>query len=30
MRIDFARMNSGELLDVSLSSFLATRAATMR
>ena len=30
MRIDFARMNSGDLLDVSLSSFLATRAATMR
>ena len=30
MRIDFARMNSGDHLDVSLSSFLATRAATMR
>jgi hypothetical protein len=30
MRIDFARMNTGDLLDVSLSSFLATRAATMR
>lgn len=30
MRIDFARMNSGEMLDVALSGFLATRAATMR
>ena len=30
VRIDFARMNTGDLLDVSLSSFLATRAATMR
>lgn len=30
MRIDFARMNSGEPLDVSLSGFLATRAASMK
>jgi uncharacterized protein (DUF58 family) len=30
MRIDFSRMNTGDLLDVSLSSFLATRSATMR
>jgi uncharacterized protein (DUF58 family) len=30
MRIDFTRMNSGEALDVSLSSFLATRAASMK
>ena len=29
MRIDFARMNSGDSLDVALSSFLATRSATM-
>jgi uncharacterized protein (DUF58 family) len=30
MRIDFTRMNSGESLDVSLSTFLATRAASMK
>jgi uncharacterized protein (DUF58 family) len=30
MRIDFQRMNSGEMLDVSLSKFLATRAASMK
>jgi uncharacterized protein (DUF58 family) len=30
MHIDFARINSGEPLDVTLSGFLATRAATMR
>ena len=30
MQIDFARMNSGDTLDVALSQFLATRAATMR
>jgi uncharacterized protein (DUF58 family) len=30
MRIDFTRMNTGESLDVSLSSFLATRAASMK
>jgi uncharacterized protein (DUF58 family) len=30
MRIDFTRMNSAEALDVSLSSFLATRAASMK
>jgi uncharacterized protein (DUF58 family) len=30
MRIDFTRMNSGESLDVSLSGFLATRAASMK
>lgn len=30
MRIDFARMSSGDLLDVALSNFLATRAATIR
>jgi len=30
MHIDFARMDSGEPLDVSLSSFLATRAATIK
>lgn len=30
LRIDFARMNTGETLDVALSGFLATRAATMR
>jgi uncharacterized protein (DUF58 family) len=30
MRIDFARMNTGESLDVSLSSFLATRAASIK
>jgi hypothetical protein len=30
MHIDFTRMNSGEPLDVSLSSFLATRSASMK
>jgi len=30
MHIDFTRMNSGETLDVTLSGFLATRAATMK
>jgi len=30
MRIDFARMNSGEALDVSLSGFLATRSASIK
>jgi uncharacterized protein (DUF58 family) len=30
MNVDFARMNSGESLEVSLSSFLATRAATIK
>jgi uncharacterized protein (DUF58 family) len=30
MQIDFTRMNTGESLDVSLSSFLATRAASMK
>jgi len=30
IRIDFSRMNTGDSLDVSLSSFLAMRAATMR
>ncbi len=30
MHIDFARMNSGEMLDVSLSGFLATRAASIK
>ncbi len=30
IRIDFSRMNTGETLDVALSGFLATRAATMR
>jgi uncharacterized protein (DUF58 family) len=30
MQIDFQRMNSGEMLDVSLSKFLATRAASMK
>src|SRR5438067_3336406 len=30
MKIDFTRMNSGEPLDVSLSGFLATRAASMK
>ena len=30
MRIDFTRMNSGESLDVALSAFLATRAASMK
>jgi uncharacterized protein (DUF58 family) len=30
MRIDFTRMNSGETLDVSLSTFLANRAASMK
>jgi uncharacterized protein (DUF58 family) len=30
MRIDFTRMNTGESLDVSLSSFLATRAASIK
>lgn len=30
LRIDFTRMNSGETLDVALSNFLATRAATIR
>jgi len=30
MRIDFTRMNSGESLDVSLSTFLATRAASIK
>ena len=30
MHIDFTRMNSGEALDVSLSGFLATRAASMK
>jgi uncharacterized protein (DUF58 family) len=30
MRVDFARMNSGEPLDVALSGFLATRAASMK
>jgi len=30
MRVDFARMSSGEPLDVSLSGFLATRAASMK
>ncbi len=30
MRIDFTRMNTGESLDVSLSAFLATRAASMK
>lgn len=30
MRIDFTRMNSGDLLDVALSGFLATRAATIK
>ena len=30
MHIDFVRMNSGEALDVSLSSFLATRAASIK
>ena len=30
MRIDFVQMNSGDMLDVSLSTFLANRAASMR
>ncbi|MGE5608487.1 MAG: DUF58 domain-containing protein [Bacillota bacterium] len=30
MRIDFTRMNTGEMLDVSLSGFLATRAGSMK
>ena len=30
MRIDFTRMNSGESLDVSLSAFLANRAASIK
>jgi len=30
MRIDFTRMNTGESLDVSLSTYLATRAASMK
>ena len=30
MHIDFTRMNSGEPLDVSLSSFLATRSASIK
>ena len=30
MRIDFTRMNSGEPLDVALSGFLATRAASIK
>ena len=30
MRIDFTRMNSGESLDVSLSGFLANRAASIK
>jgi hypothetical protein len=30
MRVDFERMNTGQTLDVSLSGFLATRAATMK
>jgi hypothetical protein len=30
MNIDFQRFNSGEHLDVALSQFLATRAATMK
>ncbi len=30
MHVDFTRMNSGESLDVSLSNFLAARAATMK
>jgi hypothetical protein len=30
MHVDFTRMNSGESLDVALSGFLATRAASMK
>jgi hypothetical protein len=30
MHIDYTRMNSGEALDVSLSGFLATRAASIK
>jgi len=30
MHIDFTRMNSGESLDVTLSSFLATRSASIK
>jgi len=30
MRVDFQRMNSGDSLDIALSNFLATRAATMK
>jgi hypothetical protein len=30
MNIDFVRMNSGDMLDVSLSGFLANRAASIK